>query len=329
MKWPETFVQTPKGAQPAIAPLVISASRATDIPAFHAAWFMKRLEAGYCVWTNPFNVRQRQRVSFEKCRVLVFWSKNPAPIMPYLREIESRGLQFYFQFTLNNYEREGLEPGLPALSRRLETFRRLSDWCGPHRVVWRFDPIVLGSSLCVEVILERLFVLAQAIAPHTEKLVFSFVDWYPKTARRLARLDPAFRPPSNEEMIQLAQGIADINRGLLSPLVLATCAEALDLHSLGIEHNRCIDPELLVRLCPEDEELRALCGATAATCFQKTLFDMPTVQKRVPVDRGQRKHCGCVPSKDIGTYNTCRHFCAYCYANRSPGTGPDKTESRP
>ena len=32
---------------------------------------------------------------------------------------------------------------------------------------------------------------------------------------------------------------------------------------------------------------------------------------------GQRTACGCIPSKDIGAYDSCPHFCVYCYANRS------------
>ena len=56
----------------AITPVIISASRSTDIPAFYAKWFFNRLAKGYCVWKNPFNQHQRMYVSFDRCRAIVF-----------------------------------------------------------------------------------------------------------------------------------------------------------------------------------------------------------------------------------------------------------------
>lgn len=317
MKWPETVIETPQGRQMAIAPLVISASRATDIPAFHADWFMNRLRAGYCVWQNPFNSRQRQYVSFEKAKVFVFWSKHPASIMPHLSEIKDRGHDFYFQYTLNDYEKVGLEPGLPRLSQRIEQFKRLSDNIGRQRVIWRFDPIILGNGLTIEDTLDRLYAIGREVAPHTEKLVFSFVDWYKKTERELGRIDARLRAPSEEEMRQIAQGIVEVERALPSPLKLTTCAESIDLHKLGIEHNQCIDSSLLLRLCPDCAEFQKVYGKSAHM-NQFSLLDLSdTTRTKASKDSGQRKPCGCVPSKDIGAYNTCRHFCAYCYANQS------------
>jgi hypothetical protein len=34
-------------------------------------------------------------------------------------------------------------------------------------------------------------------------------------------------------------------------------------------------------------------------------------------DKGQRKECGCIVSRDIGMSHTCQHLCTYCYANAS------------
>lgn len=317
MKWPQASISTPEGAKAAIAPLVISASRATDIPAFHARWFMDRLRAGHCLWQNPFNPRQRHYISFEKCAAIVFWSKDPAPIFPYLAEVEDRGVAFYFQYTLNDYEREGLEPHVPSLARRIATFQELSGRFGGHRVIWRHDPIILGNGLSVTAVLERLHRLAEQVAPYTEKLVFSFLDMYRKTTLRLAKQAPGWRAPDAGEMLQLAEGIARMNAGLKTPLRLATCAETVELHHLGIEHNRCIDSALLLRLCPENAELVRICGGTEHKAQESLLRQAPTAPTRPMKDRGQRAACGCAPSKDIGRYNTCPHLCVYCYANRS------------
>lgn len=317
MQWPETTIQTPHGPESAIAPLVISASRATDIPAFHAQWFMNRLRAGYCLWENPFNARQRQYVSFEKCQVFVFWSKNPQALMPRLSEIEERGYQYYVQYTLNDYEREGLEPRLPALAKRIAAFRKLSERIGRHRVIWRFDPIIMGNTLTVESVLERIQRLADQLAPYTEKLVFSFLDLYKKTAHNLKKLDPLLRPPDNEEALRLAEGLARMKKSLPAPLTLSTCAEKLDLRFLGIAHNACVDPNLILRLCPANPEIRKM-YAKPLIRKQESLLPLAQTPGRNDIkDAGRRTSCGCAPSKDIGRYNTCMHLCAYCYANQS------------
>ncbi|MBD5557411.1 MAG: DUF1848 domain-containing protein [Desulfovibrio sp.] len=316
MKWPETVIDTPAGPRRAVAPPVISASRATDIPAFHAQWFMNRLRAGYCLWQNPFNAAQKQYISFEKCAAIVFWSKNPRPLLPHLAEIEARGIRFYFQYTVNDYVHEGLEPGLPPLSERIATFRELSRRIGRQRVIWRFDPIVMGAGLTVETVLARLRELATALAPYTEKLVFSFLDMYRKTQRNLASLDASLRAPTEAEVYRIAEGVAEMNAALPRPLLLAACAEELDLQRFGVEKNRCIDAGLLCRLCPADADIHRIYGGLAPR-EQGGLLAPSRRPGRPLKDTGQRKACGCAPAKDIGSYNTCLHLCAYCYANSS------------
>ena len=155
--------------------MIISASRRTDIPAFYAEWFFRRLEAGYCAWVNPFN-QKKMYVSFKNCRVVVFWSKNPEPILPYLHKLDERGIHYYFQFTLNDYEQEGFEPNVPELERRIETFRKLSGMIGKERVIWRFDPLIVTPSLSTDMLLARIERIGDSLKGCTEKLVFSFVD---------------------------------------------------------------------------------------------------------------------------------------------------------
>ena len=130
----------------AFAPAVLSASRATDIPAFYSEWFFNRLEEGYCKWCNPFNGAESY-VSFERVRFIVFWSKNPAPLIPYLHRLKEKGIHCYVQYTLNDYEGDGLEPGMPTTEQRVETFRRLTEVLGAHGVVWRFDPMILTKKI--------------------------------------------------------------------------------------------------------------------------------------------------------------------------------------
>lgn len=128
------------------APLIISASRATDIPAFYTDRFFRRLEKGYIRWRNPFS-GQDSYVSFYNTRFIVFWSKNPAPLLPYLSTLKERGIGCYIQYTLNDYEAEGLEPNVPPLAQRIDTFRRLVDALGMGAVVWRFDPLILTDRI--------------------------------------------------------------------------------------------------------------------------------------------------------------------------------------
>jgi hypothetical protein len=126
--------------------MIISASRRTDIPAFYAEWFIKRIRAGFCIVPNPMNAKQTPIISLrpEDVDAIVFWSKNPSPLLPYLNELDQRGFNYYFQFTLNDYPR-ALEPNVPYLNTRLQIFKELSERIGSSRVVWRYDPIVISN----------------------------------------------------------------------------------------------------------------------------------------------------------------------------------------
>lgn len=291
-----------------IKPVILSASRSTDIPAFYADWMIARLKAGYCTWVNPFN-QDRFRVSFEDVRAIVFWSKNPMPLIGYLDYIHELGFKnYYFQFTLNDYVREDLEPNVPDVGTRINTFRKLAERIGCAKVIWRFDPLLLSSTLTVDILLERIQRIGQQLKGFTEKLVFSFADIknYRKVAAHLR--GTGCREFSMEERVSFVHGLVDINKDL--GFVLATCAESVDLSGVGVVRNKCIDDDLLVRLFNEDLRLMEFLGA------EYDMIDGWRIS-RSRKDKGQRKCCGCVESKDIGMYDTCKHFCRYCYANSS------------
>lgn len=275
------------------APLIVSASRATDIPAFYSNWFFNRLGKGHIRWHNPYNGKDSY-VSFANTKFIVFWSKNPAPILSLLPILKKREIGCYVQFTLNSYDVEGLEPNVPPLTERIETFKRLVDELGLGSVVWRFDPLILTDRISIEDLLQKISNIAGELRGYVDKLVFSFADIssYRKVGRNLCEAGINYREWTEEEMVELSRRLVDLNLGL----ELATCAEKIDLSEFGISHNRCIDPELICRLSPKLEP----------------------IIRNYKTDKGQRKLCGCIASKDIGAYNTCPHGCAYCYANTSP-----------
>lgn len=308
MKWETIDIETDHGIETAVAPLIISASRATDLPAFHVEWFLDALQLGYVRRRNPFNGVE-YTISFRNCRACVFWSKNPAPLIPHLMELDRRKTAYYFQFSLNDYAREGLEPGLPLLEKRIETFRILSETIGMDRVVWRFDPLILAGSITENILLERIRRIGDRLHSVTRRLVFSFADieGYARVKRNLTHAGVSWREWTKEGMLRVAEGISGMCRDW--GIEAVTCAEEIALDHLGISHSQCIDPELLARIT-EDEEFRRFLG------YRMGLTGLEPMPSAINLkDRGQRKHCGCIVSKDIGAYNTCRHGCRYCYAN--------------
>ena len=313
----------------AITPVIISASRSTDIPAFYARWFFNRLAKGYCAWYNPFN-QQKMYVSFKNCKVIVFWTKNPKPILPYLHILDEMGIHYYFQVTLNDYVKEGFEPNVASVDERIETFRTLSDMIGKEKIIWRFDPLIVTPTIGPRELLTRIWDIGNRLRGYTNKFVFSFVDVkvYRKVQNNLVKETIIFTKENVEnaeanysQRIEIVQGLQKIRNAWYKSgwdVEIATCAEDIDLEVYGIEHNRCIDGELMKRIFAEDEELVYYLHTLKLP--ERDLFgNLPPVleKTRKVKDLGQRKACGCMVSKDIGMYNTCRHLCVYCYANTS------------
>ncbi len=298
---PRTTLTTDQGTEvQAISPIIISASRSTDIPAFYGPWFIKRLEAGYVRWINPWNGRSTY-VSLREVRAIVFWTKNPAPFLPLLREIDRRGIHYYFHFTLNDYEREGLEPGLPPLAERIATFKRLSRTIGRERVLWRFDPFIFTADLGPEQLLSRIRKIGVEIAAYTGRLTVSFLTEYSKVKRNFHWAGIVPIAPDSAEKDLLLDRLA----GYLAGWNISgfTCAEGLSDGRRSINNGKCIDDGLMRKLWSGDLSLLRFLDANAGGR-----------------DAGQRPGCRCIPGKDIGRYDTCGHGCCYCYANASPHT---------
>lgn len=279
--------------------MIISASRRTDIPAFYTEWFLNRIKEQFFVRVNPFNHRETV-ISLKPAEVdfIVFWTKNPAPLMKYLETLDRSGYRYYFQYTLNDYPAV-FEPRLPPPAARVDTFKKLSALIGAGRVIWRYDPIILSNITPVEYHIERFSHLASELAGYTARVVISFLDIYAKVAPKLERLKDqhgvVVRDITLEEnrsaLLELVRNIGDIARA--KGLAVYTCSEKIELDQFGIHHGACIDASL------------------AQKVFGLSLT--------VPKDKGQRRECLCAQSVDMGMYNTCKFACTYCYANQSLG----------
>lgn len=268
--------------------MIVSVSRRTDIPARYSEWFMNRVREGFALVPNPRNTKQVRRVSLLPQDVdgFVFWTKNPAPMLPYLRELEA--FAYYFQVTVTPYGWDA-EPRIPDKDEFvIPAMLRLSDIIGPERVMWRYDPILLSGRYPKEFHYEAFARMAARLSGHVDRCTISFLDMYRNTARNAGEL--GLMPISEGDMLEMAEQFAGIAKEYAIPL--AACAEPLDFSRFGIARAACVDPAILSKVSGR-----------------------PIDMKR---DRNQRPECGCARSVDIGAYNTCPNGCKYCYANFSP-----------
>jgi DNA repair photolyase len=313
------YIQRENGEMvPAQFPVIVSASRSTDIPGFYADWFLHRLRVGYSAWTNPFNGVQSY-VSYRDTRLIVFWSKNPEALLVkggLLDYLEEKGIHCYIQYTLNDYVAEKLEKGVPSVEKRIGTFKRLVERLGVGKVIWRFDPLILTDEITIQDLLAKAENIGSQLKGFTEKMVFSFADIsaYRKVRSNLINNNIRYREFRDEDMLEFAAGIQQLNREW--GYTLATCGEKIDIEQFGIVHNKCVDDDLMIRFFSDDARLMEFLGVeiTGGDLFNQ---EKTVIKHRNNKDKGQRQFCGCIISKDIGEYNTCAHLCEYCYANSS------------
>ena len=270
--------------------MIISASRRTDIPSYYSDWFFHRLEEGNVLVRNPVNQKQVGKVSLSPGVVdgIVFWTKNPVPMLNRLKDPVLEPYSYYFQFTLTPYGKDA-EPGLPSKkSVLIPAFRKLASLLGRERVIWRYDPVFFSDTYTLEYHSRCFRFLASELEGCMETCTVSFLDYYSNTftATRPLRIHPS----SAGQQLELLERFSET--AAAHGFRLNTCAEALDSEFLGIPHGCCIDKSLLERI-----------GGCRLS---------------VGRDTGQRPECGCASSIDIGAYNSCRNGCLYCYANHSP-----------
>lgn len=267
--------------------MILSVSRRTDIPNYYSEWFFNRLKEGFLYVRNPMNFHQISeiKISPDVVDCIVFWTKNPLPMMERLDELEA--YNYYFQFTLTGYGND-VERNLPNKKTSvIPVFQELSNRIGKEKVVWRYDPIFFSNRYNVQYHLKAFRSIAEALSGYTEKCVISFLDIYPKNKKNMD--DLLSYDLSDSELREFAKELSNIAKE--NHIKIGSCAEKIDLDEYGIIHNSCIDKELIEKIIG--------------------------CKLKINKDKNQRIECGCVESVEVGTYNTCKNGCVYCYANYS------------
>lgn len=267
--------------------MILSVSRRTDIPNYYSDWFFNRIKEGFLYVRNPMNVHQISEIDLspEVVDCIVFWTKNPKPMIDRLDELKE--YKYYFQFTLTGYGTD-IECNVPhKKDEMVPIFQKLSSKIGKEKVIWRYDPIIFNDKYTAEYHLKAFEQIANALNGYTDKCVISFVDVYAKNKKSMQPLN-AYEM-EEKQLLDFAKKLGEI--AMENGMEIGSCAEAIDLEQCGINHNCCIDAQLI----------ESIIGCRIETCK----------------DKNQRKECGCVESVEIGTYNTCRNGCKYCYANYS------------
>lgn len=267
--------------------MILSVSRRTDIPNYYSEWFFNRLKDEFLYVRNPMNFHQISeiKISPDVVDCIVFWTKNPLPMMERLDELEA--YNYYFQFTLTGYGND-VERNLPNKKTSvIPIFQELSNKIGKEKVVWRYDPIFFSNRYNVQYHLKAFRSIAEALSGYTEKCVISFLDIYPKNKKNMDNL--LSYDLSDSELREFAKELSNIAKE--NHIKIGSCAEKVDLDEYGIIHNSCIDKELIEKIIG--------------------------CKLKINKDKNQRIECGCVESVEVGTYNTCKNGCVYCYANYS------------
>lgn len=273
---------------------ILSVSRKTDIPTFFSEWFFNRLDAGEVLYrSNPYNPNAVTRAIFRKQDIdcIVFWTKNPIPMLKNLNRLD--GYQYYFQFTLTGYD-ETIEPALNNKNKLIDAFKELSRATDifttidniptlQHRVVWRYDPIVFTKDHTMEWHLKTFADIAKSLAGYTDRCVISFVDMYGFVEKNMQITQTQY---NHEQLINFCCELNNIANQ--NGMAVFTCAEEISLEETGIQHGSCIDKNLIEKIIGNSI--------------------------RTHKDKGQRAACGCVESVDVGKYDTCGNGCKYCYA---------------
>lgn len=268
--------------------MIIQTGMRTDIPAFYSRWFLNRIKEGYVLVRNPYNPGQvtKYRLTPDVVDLIVFCTKNPAPMLPHMNELKAYG-QYWF-VTITPYGKD-IEPNVPDKEKVMDDFKKLSDIVGVDSMGWRYDPIFIDEAHSAEWHISEFGKMAANLSGYTKTCVISFIDIYKKVERNF----PEAGTVSKRDRITLGKEYIKIagNYGMT------------------------------IRPCAEGDEL-ALYGADCSGCMTVNTFETALhARLDVPNRKTNQRNgqCACLLGVDIGAYDTCGHLCKYCYANANAG----------
>lgn len=266
--------------------MILSVSRRTDIPQYCSDWFFNRMKEGFLYVKNPMNSHQVSKIllSADLVEFVVFWTKNPAPMMGRIGELKN--IPYYIQFTLTGYGRD-IEPGLLDKRELIRIFTDTAGAVGKDRMVWRYDPVFCSERYPEEYHFHAFEEIAKGICGCTDQVIISFLDRYGKTNRNMRGIPVT----EADEAAMRRMGGAFAQIAAKYGMKTTSCAETADLSGVGVGHASCVDPARIGRI-------------TGLTVKGKK-------------DKNQRPECGCIESVETGAYDTCLCGCKYCYANDS------------
>ena len=266
--------------------MIVNVDGRTDIVNYYSKWLINRLKEGYAYSRNPLFTNNVSKISLkpEDVDCLMFCSKNYKPILKYIKEINEK-YRIICYYTITAYGKD-VEPNVPSIDDSIKTLIELSKIVGKEKVLWRYDPILLTKKYTIKKHIETFEIMAEKIAPYVQRCIFSFVEMYKKLGYNM----PEIIPFTSENKLEIANKIGQIAKKY--NLYIQTCGTDENYEKYGIHLSGCTTTEILEKA--------------------------NNVKYKNIKAKGMRKGCHCIPSRDIGAYDTCINGCKYCYANERP-----------
>lgn len=262
--------------------MILNVSGRTDIVAFYTSWFMNRYKEGFVDVRNPFNPKMISRISFNDVDAILFCTKNPIPILNYLKDINK---PIIFQITLTPYKKN-IEPNVPPKGKIIEAIKQISQIIGIDNVYVRYDPVFINDIYTIDYHIKAFDNMCSLLNGYIKHIIISFIDDYKNVRKNNNILNK--KELTNEDYEKIGTNFSKSAKS--NSMTVQTCFEDKNLIEYGFIKGECLSHEMAFKLTGK-------------------IYKTWTVRKG--------KKCNCVQMVDIGEYNTCNHMCKYCYANFS------------